>query len=49
MDEIKEIVYLPNEGEAPMAFLKRVVAEQSDREPLRIASARDQKISCRLF
>ncbi len=36
MDEIKEIVYLPNEGEAPMAFLKRVVAEQFDREPLRI-------------
>ena len=33
---MNEIVYLPNEGETVMAFIKRVVAEQSDREPLRI-------------
>lgn len=36
MEEIKEIVYLPNEDETAIAFVKRVVAEQSDREPLRI-------------
>ena len=33
---MNEIVYLPNEGETVMAFIKRVVDEQSDREPLRI-------------
>ena len=36
MEEIKEMVYLPNEDETAIAFVKRVVAEQSDREPLRI-------------
>ena len=36
MEDIKEIVYLPNEDETAIAFVKRVVAEQSDREPLRI-------------
>ena len=36
MEEIKEIGYLPNEDETAIAFVKRVVAEQSDREPLRI-------------
>ena len=33
---MNEMVYFPIEGEAAMAFLKRVVDEQSDREPLHI-------------
>lgn len=33
---MNEIVYLPNQDETAIAFVKRVVAEQSDREPLRI-------------
>ena len=33
---MNEMVYFPKEGETAMAFLKRVLAEQSDREPLRI-------------
>ena len=33
---MNEIVYLPNQNETAIAFVKRVVAEQSDREPLRI-------------
>ena len=33
---MNEIVYLPNKNEKAIAFVKRVVAEQSDREPLRI-------------
>ena len=33
---MNEVVYLPNENETAIAFVKRVVAEQSDREPLRI-------------
>ena len=33
---MNEMVYFPIEGETAMAFLKRVVDEQSDREPLRI-------------
>ena len=31
-----EIFYTPREGETAIAFVNRVVAEQSDREPLRI-------------
>ncbi len=31
-----EIFYTPREGETAIAFVKRVVAEQSAREPLRI-------------
>ena len=33
---MNEIVYLPNQNETAIAFVNRVVAEQSDREPLRI-------------
>ena len=33
---MNEMVYFPKEGETAMAFLKRVVDEQSDREPLHI-------------
>ena len=33
---MNEIIYLPNKNETAIAFVKRVVAEQSDREPLRI-------------
>lgn len=33
---MNEVVYLPNENETAIAFVKRVVAEQSNREPLRI-------------
>lgn len=33
---MNEIVYLPNQNETVIAFVKRVVAEQSDRELLRI-------------
>ena len=33
---MNEIVYLPNQNETAIAFVKRVVAEQSDKEPLRI-------------
>ena len=33
---MNEIVYLPNQNETAIAFVKRVVAEQTDREPLRI-------------
>ena len=31
-----EVVYLPNKNETTIAFVKRVVAEQSNRELLRI-------------
>jgi hypothetical protein len=33
---MNEKVYLPNKNETAIAFVKRVVAEQSDSEPLRI-------------
>ena len=33
---MNEIIYLPNKNETAIAFVKRVVAEQSDRELLRI-------------
>ena len=33
---MNEMIYFPKEGETAMAFLKRVVDEQSDREPLHI-------------
>jgi len=35
---MEEIIYLPKENENVMAFVKRVVASQADREPLRIIS-----------
>ncbi len=45
---MNEIVYLPNQDETAIAFVKRVVAEQSDREPLRIVTASKQRFTLAL-